>query len=171
MNSITKNIVRYVLFTIIQALIFNRLEIGFGIHLMVHPLFIMLLPFEINVFVLMLLAFSMGAIIDVFSNTYGLYASSLLLMAYFRPIIFKFYSPREGYDPLKEPSIVDMGSRWFLLVFGYLLLIHHFWYFLIEIFRIDEFLFILQKTIFSLIASFLLCLLIQTFLIKKSSAK
>jgi hypothetical protein len=92
-------------------------------------------------------------------------------MAYFRPIIFKFYSPREGYDPLKEPSIVDMGSRWFLLVFGYLLLIHHFWYFLIEIFRIDEFLFILQKTIFSLIASFLLCLLIQTFLIKKSSAK
>ena len=171
MNSLTKNILRFVLFTILQALIFNRLEIGYGIHLMVHPLFIMLLPFEINVFVLMLVAFSMGAIIDVFSNTYGLYASSLLLMAYFRPIVFKFYSPREGYDPLKEPSVVDMGSRWFIFVFGYLLLIHHFWYFLIEIFRFDEFFFILQKTFFSLIASYLIILLLQTFLLKKSNTK
>jgi hypothetical protein len=171
MNSLTKNILRFVLFTILQALIFNRLEIGYGIHLMVHPLFIMLLPFEINVFVLMLVAFSMGAIIDVFSNTYGLYASSLLLMAYFRPIVFKFYSPREGYDPLKEPSVIDMGSRWFIFVFGYLLLIHHFWYFLIEIFRFDEFFFILQKTFFSLIASYLIILLLQTFLLKKSNTK
>lgn len=171
MNSLTKNILRFVIFTILQALIFNRLEIGYGIHLMVHPLFIMLLPFEINIFVLMLLAFSMGAIIDVFSNTYGLYASSLLLMAYFRPIVFKFYSPREGYDPLKEPSVIDMGSRWFIFVFGYLLLIHHFWYFLIEIFRFDQFLFILQKTFFSLIASYLISLLLQTFLLKKSNTK
>ena len=88
MTDLTKNILRFILFACVQALIFNRLEIGFGIHLMVHPLFIMLLPFEIGVFSLMSLAFVLGAIIDIFSNTYGLYASSLLMMAFFRPIIF-----------------------------------------------------------------------------------
>ncbi len=171
MNVVVKNSIRFFIFVMIQSLVFNQIELGFGIHMMVHPLFIMLLPFETGIFTLMTLAFVMGLIIDIFSNTYGLHASSLLLMAYMRPVIFKFYGPREGYDPLKEPSLFDMGSRWFLFVFGYLLLIHHFWYFLVEIFRFDQFLLIIQKTVFSVIISFLLCIVLQTFLIKKSKSK
>jgi hypothetical protein len=155
MNLIVKNSIRFVAFFLLQALVFNQIEIGFGIHLMVQPLFIMLLPFETGVFTLMILGFTLGLLIDIFSNTYGLHASSLLLMAYMRPIIFKFYGPREGYDPLKEPSVFDMGSRWFFFVFGYLILIHHFWFFLIEVF----------------IISYLLCIVLQTFLIKKSKTK
>ena len=138
---------------------------------MVHPLFIMLLPFETGTFTLMILGFSLGLLIDIFSNTYGLHASSLLLMAYMRPIIFKFYGPREGYDPLKEPSIFDMGNRWFIFVFGFLLLFHHLWYFMVEIFRFDQFLLVLQKTLFSVVISYLLCLILQTFIIKKSKTK
>jgi hypothetical protein len=171
MNVVVKNSIRFFLIVLLQAFVFNQIEIGFGIHLMVQPLFIMLLPFETGVFTLMILGFTLGLILDIFSNTYGLQASSLLIMAYMRPIVFKFYGPREGYDPLKEPSVFDMGSRWFLFVFGYLILIHHFWYFLVEIFRFDEFLLILQKTIFSVIISYLLCIVLQTFLIKKSKAK
>jgi hypothetical protein len=171
MNVVVKNSIRFLLIVLLQAFVFNQIEIGFGIHLMVQPLFIMLLPFETGVFTLMILGFTLGLILDIFSNTYGLQASSLLIMAYMRPIVFKFYGPREGYDPLKEPSVFDMGSRWFLFVFGYLILIHHFWYFLVEIFRFDEFLLILQKTIFSVIISYLLCIVLQTFLIKKSKAK
>jgi hypothetical protein len=108
-----------------QVLIFNQLEFGFGIHLMIYPLFIMLLPFDIGIFPMLLLAFGLGISIDAFSDTFGLHASSLVMMAYFRPIIFKAFSQREGYDPLKEPSLFDMGTRWFVLVYGYLLLIHH----------------------------------------------
>lgn len=171
MNVVVKNSIRFIVLVLLQAFVFNQIEIGFGIHLMVQPLFIMLLPFETGVISLMILGFTLGLILDIFSNTYGLQASSLLLMAYMRPVIFKFYGPREGYDPLKEPSIFDMGNRWFLFVFGYLILIHHFWYFLIEIFRFDQFLLILQKTIFSGIASYLLCIVLQTFLIKKSKVK
>jgi hypothetical protein len=171
MNVVVKNSIRFIVLVLLQAFVFNQIEIGFGIHLMVQPLFIMLLPFETGVITLMILGFTLGLILDIFSNTYGLQASSLLLMAYMRPVIFKFYGPREGYDPLKEPSIFDMGNRWFLFVFGYLILIHHFWYFLIEIFRFDQFLLILQKTIFSGIASYLLCIVLQTFLIKKSKVK
>jgi hypothetical protein len=131
----------------------------------------MLLPFEMGVISLLGLAFLLGIIIDVFSNTYGLHASSLVMMAYFRPMLFKFYGPREGYDPLKEPNVFDMGNRWFTLVFGFLLLIHNFWFFLVESFQLNQFLFILQKTIFSTVPSFLICLLLQSFLIKKSKTK
>ena len=171
MNNLTKNIIRFIVFAVLQTLIFNQLEIGYGFHLMIHPLFIMLLPFEMGVISLMGLAFLMGIIIDIFSNTYGLHASSLVMMAYFRPLVFKFYGPREGYDPLKEPNVFDMGNRWFTYVFGILLLTHHLWYFLVEIFQFNQVFFILQKTIFSAVPSFLICLLLQSFLIKKSKTK
>ncbi len=150
-----------------QALVFNQLEVGFGIQIMAYPLFIMLLPFETSVPVLLLLAFIMGISIDSISNTFGLHTSSLLVLAYFRPIIFDFFSSREGYDPLKEASIFEMGQRWFFSVFGLLLLIHHLWFFILEIFNIRETLFVLQKTILSVPLSYLLSILLQIIFVSK----
>jgi hypothetical protein len=167
MNVVTKHIIRFILLWLLQVLIFNQLEFGFGIHMMVYPLFIMLLPFDIGILSLLLYAFLLGLSIDIFSNTFGLHASSLLMMAFFRPIIFNFFAPRDGYDPLKQASIDDMGLRWFILTYGNLLLIHHFWFFLIEIFRMNEFLLILQNTFFSVIISFILAVVLQTLMIKK----
>ncbi|MFM7300085.1 MAG: rod shape-determining protein MreD, partial [Crocinitomicaceae bacterium] len=103
MNNALKISLRFFLFWIMQVLVFNQLEFGLGIHLMIYPLFVMLLPFDIGIFPLLLLGFGLGISIDTFSDTFGLHSSSLLMMAYFRPIIFKFFAQREGYDPLKEP--------------------------------------------------------------------
>ncbi len=171
MNVAIKIAIRFFLFWIMQVLVFNQLEFGFGIHLMIYPLFIMLLPFDTGIFTLLLLSFGLGILIDAFSNTFGLHTSALVMMAYFRPIIFNLFSQREGYDPLKEPSLFDMGTRWFIFVYGYLLLIHHFWFFLIEIFRFNEILMILQNTILSIIISFIVSLLILTLISKKSKFK
>jgi hypothetical protein len=89
------------------------------------------------------------------------------MITYLRPIIFKMFSPREGYDKLKEGNIYEMGSRWFIYVFGILLTIHHLWFFTLEIFRLDDLLFIFQKTLLSVPLSFLLCLLIQATFVSK----
>jgi hypothetical protein len=167
MNDIIKHSIRFVAIVIIQAYILNQLEIGFGIQLMVYPLFILLLPFETGLIYLMLIAFGMGILIDAVSNTYGLHTSSLVLFAYLRPVIMKVFSPRDGYEKQREGNIYEMGSRWFLYVFGSLLAIHHFWFFLLEIFRIDDFFFILQKTILSLPLSYLLCYFLQALFVTK----
>ena len=167
MNRILSHIFRFALFLIIQVLVLNQVELGAGTLLMIYPLFIVLLPVEINVFLLLFLAFALGISIDALSNTYGLHASSLLLLAYFRPIIFKAFAPRDGYETDMELNVHTMGFRWFFQTFGLLLLIHHFWFFLIELLRFDEILYVLQKTIFSLPLSFALCVLIQFLIIRK----
>ena len=167
MNILLKHSIRFVLIAFLQALVLNQLEIGFGIHVMVYPLFILLLPFETSITVVLFVAFAMGMVIDSISNTYGLHTSALLMVAYFRPIIFKMFAPREGYDPLKESNFHEMGTRWYTYVFGILLLIHHFWFFLMEIFRFDQALFVLQKTLLSLPFSFLASLIIQMLFIRK----
>ena len=98
MNQVIKHSIRFVFLALLQALVLNQLEIGLGIQVMVYPLFIFLLPFEFSIIAMLFLAFAMGIVIDSICNTYGLHTSSLLLFTYLRPIIFKMFAPREGYD-------------------------------------------------------------------------
>ncbi len=171
MNSILKNSVRFAVLILLQSLVFNQLEIGFGIQIMITPLFVLLMPFDMRMIPLLLVVFAMGLSVDVISNTYGLNASSLLLIAYLRPFIFKLFAPRDGYDLLKEGNSYDMGFRWFIYVYVILLIIHHFWFYTLEVFRLDEFFFILRKTFLSVPFSFGVSLLIQTFLVSKQSKR
>ena len=168
MNIIVAYIARFVLFVTLQLLVFSQIELGLGIHLMMCPLYVLLLPFEINIFILLIVAFGMGFILDIFSNTYGLQASSLLLIAYIRPYVFKAFAPRDDYDPLKTPSYVDMGNLWYFSAFGSLLLIHNTWFFLLEAFSFRGILYTIQKIVFSFIFIFLLSLLLQIILVRRS---
>jgi hypothetical protein len=167
MKLIITQIIRFVLFVLIQSLVFNQLEIGMNIQIMIYPLFLMLLPFETNILILLILAFVMGLSIDSISDTYGLHTSSLLLFAYLRPIVFNMFAPREGYDSIKEASFFEMGQRWFISVFGLLLFIHHLWFFALEMFSMNEISLILQKTILSVPLSFLLCIFLQVIFVNK----
>lgn len=158
---------RFVLFLFAQALIFNQLEVGLGIQAMIYPLFILLLPYDLNIFLSMLISFALGAGIDSISNTYGLHASSAVLLAYLRPSIFKLFEPRDGYEGMQEMNIYEMNSTWLLSVFGLMLLIHHLWFFTLELFKFNEIGFIIQKTVLSVPISLVLCILIQVIFLKK----
>jgi len=160
---------RLLLFVFLQSFIFNQLEINAVIHIMITPLYIYLLPFDRSVISLLLIALLLGLTIDATSNTFGLHTSSLLLFAYLRPLIFRVFSPRDGYDSLKTPSIFDMGNRWFISTFSILLLCHHLWFFTLEAFSLSETLIILQKTLFSSVISFVVCVILQTIFIKRTS--
>lgn len=162
---------RFIFFVAAQTLIFNQFEIGLGIHPMIYPLFIMLLPFDIGVVTMLLLAFAMGISIDAMSNTYGLHTSALLVVAYLRPIIFKTFSPRDGYEGLREGTIFEMGQRWFLYTFGSLLLIHHAWFFMVEVFKFNELLYVLRKLVLSAPVSYIFCMLLQFIFLKRSKGQ
>jgi hypothetical protein len=167
MIDIIKHSIRFVLFLIAQAFIFNQLEIGFGIQLMVYPLYIFLLPLEMNVFLLMLVSFGLGFGIDLFSNTYGLHASSALIIAYGRPYLIKLFEPRDGFDPGTELTIYSMGYTWFGYVFGTFLIAHTMWFFFIEQFKWSEFWYVVLKTVLGVPLSLFICVLLQFLFFKK----
>ncbi|MBW7867869.1 MAG: hypothetical protein H3C31_06040 [Brumimicrobium sp.] len=163
-----KHSIRMILFILVQGLIFGQLDFGYGIHPMVYPLFIILLPFEINIFLLILIAFFTGIGVDFFMNTFGLHASAALLVAYLRPIIFNYFSPRDGYDSFKEPTINSLGYAWFFKVAGILILIHHTWFFILEYFKSSLWTEIILNTFLSSVVSLFLFILIQIFFFKRS---
>ncbi len=167
MNNTVKNIVRFIILLFVQVFILNQIEIGFGIQLMVYPLFIFLLPMKMNRITLLFIAFTFGIFIDAFSDTYGLHTSALLLFAFLKPILFNLLFNQDDYDPLVEMNVLNMGVVWYIKLFGTLLFIHHFWFFFMEMFQLNKIGFVLQKTLLSLPLSFLISILLQYLFVKK----
>lgn len=161
MNQILPNSIRFVLLVIFQVVVLNYLEPGFGIYPMIYPLFIFMLPVELATVYTMLLAFLIGITVDSVSNTYGLHASSSVLMAFMRPQVLKWLSPREGYENIETPSLYSLGSRLFIYSYLLLLIFHNGWYFFIESFKLNEFLWVLLKIALSSVVSLSLSLLVQ----------
>ncbi len=170
MNRIFRQVALFIFFIFAQVLVLNNVELGGGTQIMIYPLFVLLLPVGINIFLLLSLSFLLGLSIDAMSNTYGLHASALIVVAFLRPIIFRFTAPRDGYEQVSATNIHVMGISWTLRTLGLLLLIHHFWFFLLELFKLDEILYLIQKTMLSLPMSFVICLLLQYLFIKKPKA-
>lgn len=168
MNSILKHSLRFVFFVLLQTTVLNQIEIGFGIQIMAYPLYILLLPVEMSVFSLLGLAFVLGISIDSLSNTYGLHTSALLAFAYFRPALFKMFAPRDGYETSQETNYFNMGTNWTITTFGLLLLIHHVWFFALEEFKVNEILYIAQKSVLSTVVSFIICILLQFLFIRNT---
>jgi hypothetical protein len=146
---------------LLQGLLFDQIEPGWGIHIMVYPMFILLLPFEIRPVNLLFISFLLGICIDFFTNSFGLHASCAVFLAYFRNQVYKRFEPRDGYESSLLPSINEMKRSWFIRAYGLSLLMHHFIFFSLEIFKFSQILFVFQKTILSSIASFFAILLIQ----------
>jgi hypothetical protein len=158
----------FILIVLIQGLVVNNIEMSMYVNPMIYPVMIMMLPFEFNILLTMLVAFVLGISVDAFSNTFGLNASAAMVIGYLRPTVLNIIKPRDGYDAVLLPSIHDMGKLWFLTYATVLLFIHHLWFFIIEVLRFDQIGQILLKTLFSLFFSLFLIILFQYIFYKPS---
>lgn len=171
MELIILPVLRFLGVFLLQVFVLNAIEPGFGIYIMIYPLFIAIMPFNYNIFSVLTISFILGFTIDIFSNTFGLHASAALTTAILRPTLYKYFSPRDGYDNLKQPTILDMGFRWHFMTFGSLLLIHHLWFFGLESFRIDEVFTIVKKMFLSGVITLVLCFTLQYIFFKKEKTR
>jgi hypothetical protein len=158
----------FILIVLIQGLVVNNFQFSMYVNPMIYPVMILMLPFELNILISMIVAFVLGISVDAFSNTFGLNASAALVIGYLRPSLLNIIKPRDGYDPVLLPSIHDMGKLWFLTYAAVLLFIHHLWFFIIEALRFDQIGQIILKTIISLAFSLFLIILFQYIFYKPS---
>lgn len=131
------------------------------VHFLIYPLAILLLPIKTHRIVLMLIAFTMGIGLDLFSDSIGIHAAALVFTAYIRNIVIAFIEPFEGYNINDVPTIKNLGLGWFVYYVSIALSIHIFVYFSIEAFSFVYFFEITLNTIFSFIVSFIVIMLSQ----------
>src|SRR3569833_248368 len=111
MSSLLKNIIRFVLFILVQAYILNKIP---PLHQFIKPYLyfhiILWLPFNISRCFLLILAFVFGLVMDYFSGTPGLHSAPCLLVAFLRPFLISILLPQEATEvSYAEPSFKSMG--------------------------------------------------------------
>lgn len=93
---------------------------------------ILLLPNEIGLTWLLLIAFVIGVLVDTFYNTLGMHAAATVLMAYCRPLIVRAQIDVPGLETRIEFSLRQLGVGAFFRYVLILALIHHTALFFIE---------------------------------------
>ncbi len=113
-NVVVKNIIRFVLLVLLQVLVLDTVQFNGYVIPYVYLLFVLLLPFDINKSLLLLLAFFTGLSVDFFENTLGMQAAAVVFMAFARPGVIRFYFPALEYAKGEEPGLARLGIAGFL---------------------------------------------------------
>jgi len=132
------NTFRFVLFVFLQLFVLNNIQFSGFVNPYLYVLFIMLLPFEMSGWFMLVLGFILGLVIDIASATIGYHTMATVFMAYFRYHLLRFIAPRDGYETGMSPTLQSLGFSWFFKYAFFLTLSHHFVLFWIESFRFND---------------------------------
>lgn len=109
MSEPVKQIIRFILFVLVQALVLNHMP---ALHRFVTPylyfLFLIWLPFNVSRPWMLILGFITGFALDLFTKTPGLHASACLWLAYLRTPLLKLLLPGETKE-LKQEAAPAFG--------------------------------------------------------------
>lgn len=166
-NPIVKNIVRLLLLILVQGMVLNNIHLMGYMNPYLYVYFILLLPFEIPGWLLLLSAFAAGLGVDLFAHSPGMHAAASVFMAFCRPGITRFVASRKEFEPGMSPSVSSQGFRWFFIYALLLILLHHTALFFLEVLRFSEFWQTLQRISLSTLFTLALVLLLELFFYKK----
>lgn len=153
-----ENCARFILLLAAQILVCNTINFWGYINPYPYILFIILFPVNGNKTALLVSSFALGILMDMFCNSGGVHAASCLVLAYYRPYIFKFsFGLSYEYQTVRLNDVITPERFSFILV---AVVLHHFTLFLLEVFRLTFLWEIFLKTIGSTIFTILICLLI-----------
>jgi rod shape-determining protein MreD len=151
-NQVPVNIFRFLLLLLAQILVFSNINFSSFVNPYVFPLFILLLPFDTPRWLLMLIGFISGLILDVFLGSVGMHAAACLLLGYLRPFLITVITPK-GTEFEISPNVYAQGLTWFIIYLGISIFVYHTFYFLIEAATFYNFFLLLIKVIASTVVS------------------
>jgi rod shape-determining protein MreD len=148
MLTVIQNIILFIVLILAQVLVLNNIQFLGFVNPYLYVLFIISLPVSLPRWLTLILAFAMGILIDVFSNTLGMHAAAAVLIAYARSFIIKlFTSIDEGNNP--TPSFHTFGVGSYIKYIFVMVFLHHATLFYLEAFSFSHFWLILFKTLLS----------------------
>lgn len=151
----------FILLLLLQVLLFNNIRFSGYVNPYIYIMFILLLPVEIPAWLLLIISFFTGLIIDFFSGSPGMHTSATVLAGFIRPYVLRIISPRDGYEPGSDPSMITYGFRWFLIYTLIIVLFHHTALFYLEVFRFTDFFRTLLRVLLSTLFSGTFILLLE----------
>ncbi len=158
-KSIANYIVSFFILVLLQVFLLNKIQISGYINPFLYVFFILILPFNIRGYALLLIAFFLGLTIDMFVDTPGVHTMATVLMAFIRPSVISLISIKKGFEAGAFPGLHNMDKSWIITYSLMLIFIHHTSLFFIEVFTFKEFFSTLWRSVLSTSVTFVLVLI------------
>ena len=159
-KAILINLFRWIVLLFVQIFLLRNIGFYNLSTSFIYILFILVLPFNVPNLVLYIFAFATGLTIDAFYDTLGVHTSACVALAFVRILFISVSINRDSVDE-PEPSLGNMGLRWFALYAILCILAHHMVVFFLEAFKLSEFGYTLSRTLLSAVFTFFLILLTE----------
>jgi rod shape-determining protein MreD len=152
--------VRWFLLLFIQIILLRNLSFYDLATPFIYILFLMLLPFGTPNILLYLIAFGTGLTLDAFYDTLGVHASACVTLIFVRIQFISISVNRDGFDE-PEPTLGNMGFKWFTIYSLLCIFSHHLILFILEAFKISELSYTLMRCLMSGILTWFIIILIE----------
>lgn len=160
MNLVLKYIFQLIFLIFCQVFVFQKIYLTPFCIPYFYSMIILTLPVFMNRYLVLIVAFLVGWIFDMFYYTGGIHAAALTFIAYLRYYWLKMIEPPERYDEHQLPVVAMTNRNWFLKYITPVIIIHHFLLFTLEAFEIRLIIDILIRTFLS---SFIAIILVYLF--------
>jgi hypothetical protein len=162
MNSriIVYNVIRWFILLSVQVLLLRNLSFYNLATPFTYVLFLLLLPFSMPNIVLYLVAFGTGLTLDAFYDTLGVHTAACVTLVFVRILFISVTVSRDSFDE-PEPTLGNMGFKWFSLYALLCIFAHHLVLFLLEAFKLTELSYTLLRCLLSGIFTLFTVILIE----------
>jgi len=153
--------ISFSIYLVLQVLLFKSLVLFNTAFCFLYVAFILFLPIEFSTLALMFIGFALGFMVDIFYDSLGLHAFTLVLIAYVRNYWLSVISPQGGYDAGAGLTLAVNGAQWFLVYTLPLIFLHHSVLFFLEAGGFSVFWYTMLKVVGSLLFTMTVIILIQ----------
>lgn len=161
-----RHIIRFAGLVLLQVLVLNNILFYGYLNPYVYVLFILLLPQQTSRGWLLILAFLMGACIDLFENSGGVHIAATVALAWLRPVLLRTATRKRGTD-FEELRIDRLGLSSRITYTGLAVFIHHFLLFALEAYRLADLGTVLVRSFVSSIFTAVFILILQLWQMQK----
>ena len=161
-----KRALLFIVLVLAQALVLGRIHLFHCATPLLYVYFVTMFPRNYPKWGVLTWGFMMGLLVDIFSNTPGVAAASLTVIAAIQPYFFSLFVSRDAAEQM-EPSLVNIGPTKYSYYIVTLVTIYCLLFFTLEMFNFNN----LMEWVICVVGSTLVTLvLIFTFEIAKNKA-
>lgn len=165
-NTIIRQVISFILLVLLQVLVLNNIHLFGIITPFLYIIFIINLPYNISRHWSLLIAFLLGLVIDVFTNTLGVHILATVFVAYLRVPLLKIITRKSDEEITQlSPSIYSMEFSLFLTYVSILVFSHTFLLLFVDVISLHCFGNFILKVLFDSLFTIVLILCLE--LVKK----
>lgn len=149
---------------LLQMVVLNNIQFSGYVNPFVYIYLLLIIPVDTEDWVLLLIAFFIGLLMDIFSGTPGMHTSATVMAAFARPYILGIVAVRDGYEKGSVPSVAEYGLRWFLVYSLLMIVTHHLVLFYMEVFTFHGFFRTFLRVLISSLFTFVSVVLLEVYI-------